>query len=49
MIEYKSLEEQKKYQEAQLPAVLNYINQHSTFYSELFKKHSINISEINLT
>ena len=46
MIEYKSLEEQKKYQEAQLPAVLNYINQHSTFYSELFKKHSINISEI---
>ena len=46
MIEYKTLVEQKKYQEAQLPAVLEYVKAHSKFYSDLFKKNNIDINKI---
>ncbi len=45
-MQYKSLAEQKKYQEAQLPELLGYLKQHSKFYSELFKKNNIDISKI---
>ena len=45
-IETKSLSEQKKYQESQLPQLLQYVKQHSKFYSELFQKQKIDISKI---
>lgn len=45
-IETKSLSEQKKHQEAKLPALFQYISERSKFYSELFKKHNIDISKI---
>jgi phenylacetate-CoA ligase len=45
-IETRSLAEQKKYQEQQLPALLSYIQQHSKFYSTLFQKHKIDITGI---
>jgi phenylacetate-CoA ligase len=45
-IEYKSLQEQKKYQQEQLPLLLHYLKSHSTFYKELFQKQNINIEEI---
>lgn len=46
MIEYKSLEEQKHFQEAQLPQLLEYVNKHSKFYSDLFKQKNIYIKKI---
>lgn len=45
-IELKSLPEQKKYQEERLPELLAYLQKSSRFYSELFKKHSIDVSKI---
>lgn len=45
-IETKSLSEQKKHQEEQLPALLQYVSERSKFYSELFKKNSIDITKI---
>lgn len=45
-IETKSLIEQKIYQEAKLPAFLQYVSERSKFYSELFKKENIDISKI---
>lgn len=46
-IETKSLSEQKKYQEEKLPELLNYLQNNSKYYSELFKKNNIDISGIN--
>jgi phenylacetate-CoA ligase len=46
LIETKSLSEQKKHQEAQLPALLQYVSERSKFYSGLFKKNNIDISKI---
>ena len=45
-IETKSLEEQKKHQETQLPSLLQYVSERSKFYSELFEKEKIDISKI---
>lgn len=45
-IETKSLAEQKKYQETQLPSLLQYISERSKFYAELFEKEKIDISKI---
>ncbi len=45
-IETKSLSEQKKHQEAQLPALLLYVSERSKFYSELFEKNGIDISKV---
>ncbi len=45
-IETKPLAEQKKYQEGQLPSMLEYVNTHSKFYSDLFKKNNIDTSKI---
>jgi phenylacetate-CoA ligase len=45
-IETKSLSEQKIYQETLLPKVLQYVSEHSKFYSELFQKNNIDISKI---
>lgn len=46
IIETKSLSEQKSHQEAQLPALLEYVSERSKFYSELFKNNNIDISKI---
>ncbi|MCW3072400.1 MAG: phenylacetate--CoA ligase [Bacteroidetes bacterium] len=46
LIETKSLAEQKMFQEQQLPVLLSYLKEHSLFYADLFKKHSIDISAI---
>ena len=45
-IETKSLAEQKKYQETQLPSLLQYVAERSKFYAELFEKEKIDISKI---
>ncbi len=45
-LEKKSTEEIKQYQEKQLPELLNYLMENSTFYRQLFKKHQININSI---
>ena len=45
-IETKSLDEQKKFQEAQLPFLLNYLRSHSAFYADLFLKNNIDISTV---
>jgi phenylacetate-CoA ligase len=45
-IETKPLAEQKKMQEAQLPALLEYLKKNSRFYAELFEKNGIDISAI---
>ena len=45
-IETKSLSEQKSHQEAQLPALLQYVSERSKFYSELIKKNNIDLSKI---
>jgi phenylacetate-CoA ligase len=45
-IESKSLSEQKKYQEEQLPALFDYLQKNSGYYSELFKKNNIDISAV---
>jgi phenylacetate-CoA ligase len=45
-IERKSLSEQKKYQEARLPELLQYVSERSKFYAELFRSNSIDISKI---
>ena len=47
-IETQSLSEQKKYQEAQLPLLLQYVKKHSKFYSELFQKNNIDITKITI-
>ncbi len=45
-IETKSLSEQKKFQETQLPVLLEYLQKNSKFYSGLFKDNNIDISGI---
>lgn len=45
-IEKKSIREIKKYQESRLPELLAYLNDKSVFYTEMFSKNNINISEI---
>jgi len=45
-IETKSKEEIKKLQEARLKELLQYVNNNSKFYKELFTKHNIDISQI---
>ena len=45
-IETASLQEQKKYQEQQLPVLLAYLQKHSKFYATSFKKNKIDISKI---
>lgn len=47
-IEKKSAAKIKAYQEGRLPELLKYLNGHSTFYSNLFRRHQINIDEIQL-
>lgn len=45
-IETLSLTEQKKYQEQQLPVLLEYVQQHSRFYKNVFQKNKIDIQKI---
>ena len=45
-IETVSLGEQKQFQEKQLPVLLEYVQKHSAFYSNLFKKEGIDIHKI---
>ena len=45
-IETRSPGEIKSYQESRLPGLLQYLKDNSPFYSELFKKHRIDIKEI---
>jgi phenylacetate-CoA ligase len=45
-IETKSLAEQKKFQEGKLPELFSYLKANSKFYSELFEKNNIDISQI---
>ncbi|HSH50094.1 MAG TPA: AMP-binding protein [Bacteroidales bacterium] len=45
-IDYKSKQEIKTYQEQKLQKILQYVNQNSKFYQELFKKNNIDISSI---
>lgn len=45
-IDYKSTEEIRKYQEERLTELLQYVNQNSKFYQNLFKKHKIGIHDI---
>ncbi len=45
-IETRSPAEIKAYQESRLKELLRYLKEHSPFYSELFKKHKIDIKEI---
>lgn len=45
-IDYQSKQEIKTYQEEKLQEILQYVNQHSRFYQELFSKHNIDISSI---
>ncbi len=46
-IETQTREEIKLFQEQELKKLLGYLSSHSGFYSSLFKKHRINITEIN--
>ncbi|MFN3405217.1 MAG: phenylacetate--CoA ligase family protein [Cytophagaceae bacterium] len=46
-IEFKSREEIKAFQEAELKKLIQYVNQNSVFYKELFAKHKINPQAIN--
>lgn len=45
-IEFKTREEIKQFQEQELQKLLTYLNQHSAFYSNLFKKNKIDLSKI---
>ncbi|RLD47152.1 MAG: phenylacetate--CoA ligase family protein [Bacteroidetes bacterium] len=45
-IEKKSLSEIKEFQESKIPETLKYLKNNSKFYSELFAKNNIKISEI---
>jgi len=45
-IETKSKEEIKRFQEGKLSEVLEYLQAHSLFYQDMFKKHHIDISKI---
>jgi phenylacetate-CoA ligase len=45
-IETKSLAEQKAYQEKKLPGLLNYLQRHSKFYSDLFSNEGIDTSSV---
>ena len=47
-LEAKSREEIQQFQEQELQKLLVYLNQHSKFYADLFKKHKIDISKIKL-
>jgi phenylacetate-CoA ligase len=47
-LEAKSREEIQRFQEQELQKLLVYLNQHSKFYADLFKKHKIDISKIKL-
>jgi phenylacetate-CoA ligase len=46
-IEAKSLDEIRIFQEQELKKLLKYLHKHSKFYNNLFKKHRINIEQIN--
>jgi len=45
-IETRSVAEIKKYQESRLPELLSYLDKNSRFYSDLFRKHNIDLSKI---
>ncbi|MCB2206736.1 MAG: AMP-binding protein [Bacteroidetes bacterium] len=45
-IEKKTIEEIKQHQESQLPGLLHYLKEHSTFYGQLFKENNIDINTI---
>jgi phenylacetate-CoA ligase len=47
-IEKKQLPEIKEFQEQALSSFLSYLIEHSKFYKELFKQHSIDISSIKV-
>jgi len=47
-IEKESLTVIKKYQERQLPKVLEYLNERSTYYKRLFSNNKININRIKI-
>ena len=46
-IEKASKAEIKAFQEGQLKLLLSYLNKHSVFYKRMFKKHNIDINNIN--
>ena len=45
-IDFRSREEIKNYQEEQLQELLQYVNNNSKFYSDLFKENNIIFSDI---
>lgn len=45
-IQYKTPAEIKAYQEARLVEELAYLNEHSKFYSRMFKEHNVNVQNI---
>lgn len=45
-IETKSKEEIKKFQESKLPEILEYLQNNSKFYQDMFKEHNIDIKKI---
>ncbi|HVD97125.1 MAG TPA: AMP-binding protein [Cytophagaceae bacterium] len=45
-IEKKTREEIKKFQEAKLPATINYLQKHSRFYQKLFSENKIDLNSI---
>lgn len=45
-IEKKSIQEIKTYQESRLPELMDYLNNNSVFYKELFSKNGIDVNEI---
>ena len=45
-LEKKSIQEIKKFQETELQNTLNYLQEHSPYYSKLFKRENIDISTI---
>lgn len=47
VIETKNSEDVKLFQELKLKELLTYLNNHSTYYKNLFKANSININSIN--
>lgn len=46
-IERKSIVEIKKFQEAQIPGLLSYLNKNSNFYRELFQQNDVDFKSIN--
>ena len=47
LLETKSPEEVKHFQEEKLSSLLTYVNTHSKFYQSRFKKNNIDVSTIN--